>query len=78
MIKLLIITYDFPPVGGIGIQRVTKWIKYLSKFGIEPVVLTNEHGLGYVQDDSLLEHELHKKNKYISPRRSTIKKISYR
>jgi glycosyltransferase involved in cell wall biosynthesis len=63
MIKLLIVTYDYPPVGGIGIQRVTKWVKYLPKFGIEPVVLTNEHGLGYVQDDSLLQLDFIKKTK---------------
>ncbi len=61
MIKLVIITYDFPPVGGIGIQRVTKWIKYFPKYGIEPVVSTNEHGLGYIQDDSLLQLDFIKK-----------------
>jgi len=53
--KVLIVTYYFPPVGGIAVQRVIKWIKYLPQFGIKPVVLTTEHGLGYVQDKSLLE-----------------------
>jgi len=61
--KLLIVTYYFPPVGGVGVQRVLKWVKYLPEFGIEPVILTNEHGLGYIQDESLLNLEYLKKIK---------------
>jgi len=30
----------FPPVGGVGTFRVTKFVKYLREFGWEPVVLT--------------------------------------
>ena len=61
MLRLLVITYDFPPVGGIGVQRITKWVKYFPKYRIEPLVLTNEHGLGYVQDDLLLKYDYIKK-----------------
>jgi glycosyltransferase involved in cell wall biosynthesis len=55
--KVLIVTYYFPPVGGVGVQRVLKWIKYFPQFEIEPVVLTNQHGLGHIQDKSLLNLE---------------------
>ncbi len=38
--NVLIIAYYFPPVGGGGVQRTTKFVKYLPEFGWEPVVLT--------------------------------------
>ena len=38
--KVLIITYYWPPSGGGGVQRWVKFVKYLPKFNIEPVVLT--------------------------------------
>lgn len=55
MKKVLIVTYYFPPSGGPGVQRVLKFIKYLPKFGWQPVVFTVSNGqlLGY--DESLFE-----------------------
>ncbi|GHT33480.1 glycosyl transferase family 1 [Bacteroidia bacterium] len=38
--KILIITYYFPPSGGSGVQRWLKFVKYLQKFDWQPVVLT--------------------------------------
>lgn len=38
--KALVITYYWPPSGGSGVQRWMYFCKYLSEFGIEPVVLT--------------------------------------
>jgi len=38
--KVLIITYYWPPSGGGGVQRWVKFVKYLPKFNIEPIVLT--------------------------------------
>ena len=38
MKKVLIITYYWPPSGGIGVQRCLKFAKYLRDFGWEPVV----------------------------------------
>jgi len=38
--KVLIITYYWPPSGGPGVQRWLKFVKYLPDFGIQPVVLT--------------------------------------
>jgi len=40
MKKVLLISYNFPPVGGAGVQRPVKFVKYLRQFGWEPVVLT--------------------------------------
>ncbi|MFP5441330.1 MAG: glycosyltransferase [Gammaproteobacteria bacterium] len=53
--RVLLVAYDFPPVGGIGVQRAVKFARYLPEFGIEPVVLTNAHGRGRVYDPELLE-----------------------
>jgi len=39
-VKVLIITYYWPPSGGSGVQRWLKFVKYLQEFGIEPVVYT--------------------------------------
>ena len=40
MKKVLIITYRWPPAGGIGVLRCLKFVKYLRDFGWEPIVLT--------------------------------------
>ncbi|WP_169546201.1 glycosyltransferase [Sneathiella aquimaris] len=40
--KLLIIAYFFPPIGGAGAQRPTKFAKYLAKDGWDVTVLTKE------------------------------------
>ena len=42
--RLLLVTYYFPPAGGAGVQRTLKFTKYLRASGIEPVVLTVEAG----------------------------------
>lgn len=52
--RVLLVAYDFPPVGGIGVQRVVKFARYLPEFGIDPVVLSNSHGLGWLRDDELI------------------------
>lgn len=40
--KVLIISYYWPPSGGIAVLRCLKWAKYLREFGWEPVVFTAE------------------------------------
>lgn len=54
MKRLLLVAYDFPPVGGIGVQRALKYARYLPEFGYQPVVLTNCHAQGWLQDEELL------------------------
>lgn len=53
---VLIITCDFPPQGGTGITRVTKFIKHLPEFGWQPVVLTTNRYGSLPTDDELRVH----------------------
>lgn len=51
--KVLIITYYWPPLGGSGVQRWLKFVKYLPEFGITPYVFTPENPSFDVRDESL-------------------------
>ena len=53
--KVLILTYYFPPSGGSGVQRWLKFVKYLPKFGVEPVVYTVKDANYPIIDESLLD-----------------------
>ncbi|MGO4733178.1 methyltransferase domain-containing protein [Paenibacillus sp. 2KB_22] len=53
--KVLIIAYIFPPIGGSGVQRTLKFVKYLRGFGWEPVVLTVGETQSNLMDYSLGE-----------------------
>lgn len=53
--KVLIIAYYFPPLGMGGVQRVTKFAKYLPLFGWKPYVLTVKEVEYLAKDSSLLE-----------------------
>lgn len=57
--RLLLIAYSFPPVGGAGVQRPTKWVKYLPQFGWDVTVLTPENPSVPVRDESLLSEIPH-------------------
>ena len=52
--RVLVVSYNFPPVGGAGVQRVTKFVKYLPDFGWDVTVLTTENPSVPVYDESLL------------------------
>jgi glycosyltransferase involved in cell wall biosynthesis len=39
-LRALVVSYAFPPVGGAGVQRVTKLVKYFGTCGVRPAVLT--------------------------------------
>lgn len=52
--KVLMLAYQFPPLGGAGVQRTLKFAKYLPQFGWEPIIYTVEHNKGVV-DPTLLE-----------------------
>lgn len=61
MKKVLIITYYWPPSAGSGVQRWTKFSKYLPDFGWEPIIFTPENPDFSVRDETLLKdisHEL--------------------
>ena len=55
--RLLLVTYYFPPSGGAGVQRTLKFAKYLRTSGVEPVVLTVEAG-AYPSLDPTLEADV--------------------
>ena len=46
MKRVLLLAHHFPPVGGAGVQRVTKFTRYLPEFGYEPIVLTGGGAAG--------------------------------
>jgi len=52
--RVLVIAYQFPPVGGAGVQRVTKFVKYLPECGWQPSVLTVSNPSVPVVDQSLV------------------------
>jgi glycosyltransferase involved in cell wall biosynthesis len=81
MRRVLLVTYDYPPVGGSGVQRIAKFAKYLPDFGWQPVVLTSQHGRIGPQDQTLLadvgQQEVHRikapdPHRWLTSLRSTI------
>ena len=55
MKKILIISYYWPPKGGVGVQRWLKLTKYLCKHNYKPVIYTPKNGIVPLKDTSLLE-----------------------
>lgn len=53
--KILIITYYWPPSGGVGVQRWMNFAIQLKKRGWEPWVLTPENPQFEIKDEKLLE-----------------------
>ena len=53
--KVLFIAYLFPPAGGGGVQRSSKFVKYLPKFGWQPLVLTVKEPYDFYSDDTLIK-----------------------
>lgn len=56
MKNLLYIAYFFPPLGGAGVQRTLKFVRYLPEFGWRPTVLASR--AKYWMQDSSLEQEV--------------------
>jgi glycosyltransferase involved in cell wall biosynthesis len=53
-LRALVVAYAFPPVGGAGVQRVAKFVKYLPRHGVSPTVLTVANPSVPVRDESLV------------------------
>src|SRR5262245_58602691 len=51
--RVFVICYSYPPVGGAGVQRVVKFVKYLPSFGWLPTVLTVANPSVPLLDNSL-------------------------
>jgi len=54
--KVLIVTYYWPPCGGIGVQRCLKFAKYLRSFGWEPIICTAQNPEYPVLDEGNIKH----------------------
>jgi glycosyltransferase involved in cell wall biosynthesis len=52
--RVLLVSYHFPPVGGGGVQRAAKFVKFLRRFGWEPSVLVAKDPSVPVLDASLV------------------------
>ena len=53
--KILVITYYWPPYGGVGAFRITKFVKYLVKAGWEITILAPDHAEVPIFDKSILK-----------------------
>jgi len=53
--RVLIVTYYWPPSGGVAVQRWLKFVKYLRDFGWEPIVYTPENPESFYDDHSLFK-----------------------
>ncbi|MBN1503981.1 MAG: hypothetical protein JW952_02840, partial [Candidatus Eisenbacteria bacterium] len=51
--RVLMLAYFFPPLGGGGVQRTSKFVKYLPDSGWTPVVVTVKEGAYWVADGTL-------------------------
>ncbi|MEZ4684741.1 MAG: hypothetical protein R3B47_01315 [Bacteroidia bacterium] len=59
MIKVLVITYYWPPSGGAGVQRWLKLTKYLAELGAEVHVLSVDPAkASYLHLDKSLEQDI--------------------
>jgi glycosyltransferase involved in cell wall biosynthesis len=52
--RVLVIAYFFPPLGGAGVQRTLKFVKYLPQFGWRATVVSTRSGLYGARDPELV------------------------
>ncbi|MFT6814182.1 MAG: glycosyltransferase involved in cell wall biosynthesis [Sphingobacteriales bacterium] len=64
MKKVLIITYYWPPAGGVAVQRWLKFVKYLPELGWKPIVFHPENP-DYPISDSSLAKDIPKEAEFI-------------
>jgi len=57
MKKLLLIAYFYPPLGGPGVQRPAKLVKYLHEFGVSTDVITVKDIVFHSTDNKLLKED---------------------
>jgi len=53
--NVLFISYLFPPVAGGGVQRSSKFVKYLRENGWNPVVITVKEPYDFYQDNEMMK-----------------------
>ncbi len=71
--RVILIAYVFPPLGGSGVFRTIKFVKYLPQVGWDPVVVCGDHGrLFGLADDPTLLHDVPReahviRTRFVSP-----------
>ena len=55
MKNVLVLSVNFPPIGGVGVIRTLKFAKYLPAFRWRPIIITPQVGTKHIQDDSLVD-----------------------
>jgi glycosyltransferase involved in cell wall biosynthesis len=53
--RVLMVTYLFPPAGGVGVQRTLKYATYLPRWGWDPVVVAPANPAYWFRDPTLLD-----------------------
>jgi glycosyltransferase involved in cell wall biosynthesis len=53
--NVLSVIYFFPPMGGSGVQRTLKFVRYMPEFGYNPIVETIKEGHNFAHDETLLK-----------------------
>ena len=53
--RVLVLAYYFPPVGGAGVQRTLKFVKYLARLGWDATVVSTRSRAYGARDPSLLQ-----------------------
>lgn len=57
--RVLVLAYYFPPVGGAGVQRTLKFVKYLASLGWDATVVSTRSKAYAARDASLVEEVPH-------------------
>jgi glycosyltransferase involved in cell wall biosynthesis len=52
--RVLVLAYYFPPIGGAGVQRTLKFVKYLAELGWDATVVSTRSRVYGARDESLL------------------------
>lgn len=58
MKNVLFVTYYWPPAGGVSVNRILRFYKYLPQFGWNPIILTTDGGDFPFVDESLTKEVL--------------------
>lgn len=53
--NILYIAYFFPPLGGSGVQRTLKFVKYLPMYNKNPIVVTVKEGHNFAYDEEMIK-----------------------
>ncbi len=58
-VNVIMIAAEFPPLGGSGVQRTSKYAKYLMQYGYKPIILTRGYAEGRTRViDNTLSNEM--------------------